>query len=88
MNKNLKKGCVLKMTNLKKSYLLAKEISNYFNEINHNIFTASELREGTKQYMYFLNNEKDIVINAMYEEVINTNNDITVVTLYNKVLAF
>lgn len=33
----------------KKSYELAKEIVNYFNEINHNMFTENETEEAIEE---------------------------------------
>lgn len=70
----------------RKNYVLAKEIANTLNEINHNTFTETEIKEGIKEYMYMLENEKYAILNVLHDELINGNKSVKELT--KKVLAY
>lgn len=51
---------------------LAKEITNYMNELNRNMFTEEEVKEFINDYTYIIENEKDDLINVLKEEYANS----------------
>lgn len=70
---------------LKEIYNLSKNIANKLNEINHNVFTKSEVMATIKDYMYMiLSNDKDQIIDTLQDEI--TNGNYEVANLYNDLL--
>lgn len=51
---------------------LTKEIVNYMNGLNRNMFTEEELKEFINDYTYIIENEKEDLINVLKDEYINS----------------